>query len=200
MTRGDGRRPLYGLILAGGRSSRLGQDKALLRRDGRSQLENLSLALASVTAKTFVSARPDQRDEPERGRFPQIVDRYTDIGPVAGILSAMDEYPDADWLVVACDLPNVETATLQHLFTHRSATCPFTAFRSSHDGLPEPLCAIYRAQSHSIVREFVDAGVVCPRKMLIRSDTELLDQPDPRALDNVNTPDDLEKSHLKAAS
>ena len=200
MTRTDGQAPLYGLILAGGRSSRLGHDKALLRRDGRSQLENLSRAMASVTAKVFVSARSDQSDEPERSRFPQIVDRYADLGPVAGILSAMEEHPRADWLVVACDLPNVDETTLRYLVAHRSATKPFTAFRSAHDGLPEPLCAIYRAAGQATVRGFVDAGVVCPRKILIRSDAELLEQPDPSALDNVNTPDDLAKSRLKAAS
>ena len=200
MTRTDGPAPLYGLILAGGRSSRLGKDKALLRRDGRSQLENLFRALSPVTAQAFVSARADQRDEPERSRFPQIVDRYTDLGPVAGVLSAMDEHPEADWLVVACDLPNVDDATLRYLVEHRHPTRPFTAFRSTHDGLPEPLCAIYAVSGQAIVREFVAEGIICPRKMLIRSDTELLEQPDPRALDNVNTPDDLEKSRLKAAS
>ncbi|MGH8167264.1 MAG: molybdenum cofactor guanylyltransferase, partial [Woeseiaceae bacterium] len=100
----------------------------------------------------------------------------------------------------ACDLPNVDDATIGFLLENRSATKPFTAFRSSYDELPEPLCAIYRPESRAIIRSFVDSGIVCPRKMLIRSDTELLEQPDPSALDNVNTPDDLVRTGLKAAS
>jgi len=193
-------RPIYGLVLAGGESRRMGRDKALLQRNGQSQLEYVAALLAGAVDKVFVSVRHDQRGEPERDRFSTIADRYDGIGPVAGILSAMDECPDVDWLVVACDLPNIDAATLDYLLNNRSQEQPFTAFRSSHDDLPEPLCAIYRAESHAVIREFVNSGLVCPRKILIRSDTLLLEQPDPRALDNVNTPDDLAGSVLEARS
>lgn len=190
-------RPLYGLVLAGGESRRMGRDKALLRHGGLSQIARMAALLGDVTETVFVSTRADQKAEPERSRFPQIIDRYEGMGPVAGILSAMDEHPDVDWLVVACDLPNVDARTLAVLVERRSGRRPFTAFISSHDGLPEPLCALYRAGSDGIIRGFVDQGIVCPRKMLIRSDTELLEQPDPAALDNVNTPEDLASSILE---
>lgn len=192
--------PVYGLVLAGGESRRMGRDKALLLRDGQSQLEYVAALLEGAVERAFVSVRQEQQEEPERGRFSTIADRYEGIGPVAGILSAMDEYPDADWLVVACDLPNIDAATLEYLLENRSQEQPFTAFRSSYDELPEPLCAVYRGASNTIVREFVESGMVCPRKILIRSDTLLLDQPDPHALDNINTPDDLERSVLGTAT
>lgn len=190
---------LYGLVLAGGESRRMGQDKALLMREGQSQLRYVASLLDAVTEMVFVSARSEQQDDPERSRFPTIVDRYTNIGPVAGILSAMDEHPDADWLVVACDLPNIDLDTLNFLIEHRSEEHPFTAFKSSFDGLPEPLCAVYAAHSGDLIRKFVDDGIVCPRKMLINSDTRLLQQPNPVALNNINTPDDLAESVLEAA-
>lgn len=193
-------RTLYGLVLAGGRSRRMGRDKALLERGGQSQLAYLAGLLADVTERMFVSTRADQCDESERRRFAQIIDRYSDIGPVAGILSALEEFPGVDWLVVACDLPNVDRGTLDYLIGQRSVTQPFTAYRSSNDGLPEPLCAVYRAGSDAIIRGFLKEGVVCPRKMLIRSDTKLLEQPNPAALDNVNTPDDLASSVLDTVS
>ena len=192
--------PTYGLVLAGGESRRMGSDKALLVRDGQSQLAHIAAILDQVTDRVFVSTRGDQQDESERSRFAQIVDRYEDIGPIAGILSALEEHPQADWLVVACDLPNIDEATLQFLIANRSREKPFTAFRSSYDDLPEPLCALYRSGCDSILRQFIDDGIVCPRKMLIRSDTELLIQPDPRSLDNINTPDDLQRSVLEATS
>jgi molybdopterin-guanine dinucleotide biosynthesis protein A len=189
---------LFGLVLAGGQSRRMGHDKALLLREGRSQLRYMTTLLDEVADAVYVSARSDQQNDPERNQFPVIVDRYEDIGPVAGILSAMDEHPAADWLIVACDLPNIDARTLKFLIQHRSQKHPFTAFRSSYDDLPEPLCAIYASGSDSLIREFVDEGIVCPRKMLINSDAELLVQPDPGALDNINTPDDLEASVLEA--
>lgn len=191
---------LYGLILAGGKSRRMGQDKALLKRDGRSQLASLVALLEPMVERVFVSTRPDQSEEPERRQFAQIIDRYSDIGPVAGVLSAMDEYPGVDWLVVACDLPNIDEETIRYLIDNCSAEKPFTAYRSSHDDLPEPLCAIYRHGSEAIIRGFVDAGPTCPRKILIRSDTKLLVQPDPRSLDNVNTPEELQESLLEDVS
>ncbi|MBT8101065.1 MAG: molybdenum cofactor guanylyltransferase [Gammaproteobacteria bacterium] len=190
---------LFGLVLAGGESRRMGQDKALLRHDGQSQLAYLAGMLKSLTDEVFVSTRAEQSEEPERSRWPQIVDRYSGIGPVAGILSAMESHPQSDWLVVACDLPNIDPVTLRHLIDNSSETQPFSAYRSSHDDLPEPLCAIYRAGSDAILRQFIDDGVVCPRKILIRSDTCLLEQLRPESLDNINTPDDLSSSVLEAS-
>ena len=192
-------RKLYGLVLAGGQSRRMGRDKALLHRDGRTQLHLAVELLQGVTEQQFVSTRAQQQDDAERQRFAQIVDRYDDIGPIAGILSALETHPEVDWLVLACDLPNLDRQTLDHLIAHAAVEKPFTAFRSSHDGLPEPLCAIFRAHSAAIIRAFVEGGLVCPRKILIRSDTMLLQQPNPAALDNVNTPDDLASSILHAA-
>lgn len=192
--------PLFGLVLAGGESRRMGRDKAQLARNGKSQLEYIFGLVDGLTDRTFVSARRSHRNDPLRARFPQIVDRYDDIGPIAGILTALEEYPEADWLVVACDLPNIDTVTLSFLLENRSVTQPFTAFSSSYDGLPEPLCAIYSGASAELIRQFVADDIVCPRKMLIRSDTLLLEQPDPHALDNVNTPEDLAASVLEAAS
>ncbi len=187
---------LYGLVLAGGRSRRMGQDKALLDRGGRSQLEYAFELLDAVTARCFVSTRSDQSGDETRSRFPRIADRYHDLGPAAGILSAMEEHPDVDWLIIACDLPNLDAETLEFLIANAPADKPFTAYRSSYDDLPEPLCAIYRREGAAIVRGFVDDGIKCPRKMLIRSDTALLAQPDPASLDNINTPEDLAASSL----
>jgi len=192
--------PVFGLVLSGGKSKRMGRDKALLERDGQSQLAFMVSLLEPLVRRVFVSTRAAQKDESERRRFDQIIDRYDDMGPLAGILSAMDAYPDVDWLVVACDLPNIETETIRHLLANRSEAHPFTAYVSSHDGLPEPLCAIYRCGSSEVVRNFADDGIHCPRKILIRSDTSLIAQLDPGSLDNINTPGDLADSVLEATS
>ena len=175
----------------------MGRDKALLERNGESLLSYAARLLEQFTDRVYISVRREQRDEPQRSRFDQIVDRYQDLGPAAGILSAMDSHPQADWLVVACDLPNLDAETFATLLQHRHADHPFVAYRSSHDSLPEPLCALYLEGSEAIVRRFIDDGLKCPRKMLLRSDTLLLAQPNPSALDNVNTPEELSDSILE---
>lgn len=192
--------PIWGLVLAGGRSRRMGSDKALLLNDGETQLARAVRLLEGHTEKVFVSNRASQSDDSERSKYLQIVDRYDDMGPVAGILSAMDQEGAVNWLVLACDLPNIDDQTISYLLQHSSGRHPFTAYRSSFDGLPEPLCALYRRDAAQLIRQFVDAGTICPRKIMINSDTELLDQPNPSALDNVNTPDDLKTSRLRAAT
>ncbi len=188
---------IYGLVLAGGKSRRMGSDKALLRRDGSTQLQRTVSLLQRHVQSVFVSTRPDQADDAERQRFPQIVDRYCDMGPVAGILTALESDTSVAWLVLACDLPNADDETIAYLLQHRDSAKPFSAFRSNYDNLPEPLCAVYEITALPIVRDFVARNVICPRKILLRSDTNLLEQPNPAALDNINTPDDLASAGMR---
>lgn len=182
--------PLYGLVLAGGRSSRMQRDKATLAYHGRTQLEWAMDLITPFVERAFVSVRPDQKSDPARAKFAQIVDTADNLGPIAGIMAAQAAHPDAAWLVLACDLPFLDAATLKHLIWARQEDKPATAYRSSHDGLPEPLCAIYEPASREPIAAYVATGKNCPRKFLIRSEAHLIEEPNPRALDNVNTPEE----------
>ena len=182
---------LYGLVLAGGRSTRMGRDKAALAYgDGPPQLERAMALIAPHVQQAYVSVRADQRADPLRARFAQVTDGHAALGPIAGILAAQARHPEAAWLVLACDLPLLDAATLEHLLRARDPRRAATAYRSSHDGLPEPLCAVWEPHTHQPLTEYVAAGRDCPRKFLINADTLLLDEPNPQALDNVNTPRD----------
>ena len=195
-------RPLWGMVLAGGRSRRMGADKAALTKDGKTQLERTHDLLSAQLERVYVSAREDQADDRHRSRYPLIVDGDFGAakGPIVGILSAMSEYPQVDWLVVACDLPNLDSDTIRNLIDSHNRSDAFTAYRSSYDGLPEPLCAIYSRESVKVIRAFVADDVLCPRKMMIRAEARLLPQLQPASLDNVNTPDDLVGSGASIAT
>ena len=179
--------PMYGLVLAGGRSTRMQRDKATLSYRGRTQLDWAMELVRPFVTRAFVSVRPDQVADPVRAHYSQIVDTRENLGPIAGILAAQAAHPDVAWLVLACDLPFLDSATLEHLLWARQPQRLATAYRSSHDGLPEPLCAIYEPASRAAVATYVASGKQCPRKFLIQSDAHLLEEPNPRALDNVNT-------------
>ena len=71
---------LFGLVLAGGASTRMKRDKAALAYHGKPQVQWAYDLLSEFCAATFVSVRPDQRDEPTRATLPQIVDRLTPQG------------------------------------------------------------------------------------------------------------------------
>ena len=152
---------------------------------GKPQIEYAYDLIGKYCAKIFLSKRPDQKTYKEISAIDddQI---FSNIGPLGGILSAMKAYPKNSWLVMACDLPFVTDETLEFLIKNRNPQKLATAFKSTHDGLPEPLCAIWEAHGYPNILEFLKKDIHCPRKVLIKSDTPLLEQTNPQWLDNVN--------------
>ncbi len=189
---------LYGLILAGGFSKRMGQDKALMDYHGKPQIEYVYDLLGKHCVKIFLSKRPDQKTYKEISVVND-TQAFTNIGPLGGILSAMKTYPENSWLVMGCDLPFVMDETLEFLIKNRKPQRLATAFKSTHDGLPEPLCAIWEAHGYPKILGFLKKDIHCPRKVLINSDTQLLEQVNPQWLDNVNDLKEFEQAlrHLK---
>jgi len=189
---------VYGLILAGGSSSRMQRDKAALEYRGQAQLDRVFDLVALHVPRVFVSVREDQTRDPTRARRPLIVDSAVLAqdaaaagatgGPSIGIRSALGAFPDVAWLVVACDLPFLSGTALKQLLTQRDPGRLATAFLSTHDGLPEPLCAVWEPAAAPALAEHQRAGRNCPRKFLINHPVKLLEPEDRRALDNINTP------------
>jgi molybdopterin-guanine dinucleotide biosynthesis protein A len=170
----------------------MGQDKALLEFHGKPQIEYIHDLLQKYCDKVFLSKRSDQ------GPFKGLAciddaPEFSDHGPLGGILSAMKKYPKADWLVIACDLPFISDETIKTLFTLRDPQKTATAYISTQDALPEPLCAIWEAHAYGSVLKLFKEGMHCPRKILINSHTRLIDQKDPRWLENINTPQEYEQ-------
>ncbi len=190
--------PLAGLVLAGGRSTRMQRDKAALKFAGESQLSRAVRLVREQASDTFVSVRADQRDEDERRRFPQLVDRLDGIGPAAGILAALESAPERAWLVVAVDLPLLDAATLAELVRRRDPAAVATAYRGAEDGLPEPLCAIWEPRSRAPLAAFLEGGRHCPRKFLLSHGATLIDLAAVDALANVNTPADYAAALARA--
>jgi molybdenum cofactor guanylyltransferase len=178
---------IYGLVLTGGRSRRMQRDKAGLEYAGKSQLARAMELLSPLVARCFVSVRADQVHDPQRAAYDTITDVRPNLGPIGGIHAALHAYPDHAWLILACDLPFLDRATLQHLIAHRASTRIATAYRSSFDAQPEPLCAIFEPRSLQIIEQSLAQEQQCPRALLSRSDVELLELPNARALDNINT-------------
>jgi len=180
--------PLYGLVLAGGASKRMQRDKTSLVYHDRPQLELAFELLQQYCEAVWISVRKDQTGESGRARFPQIVDEPGVSGPLAGISAAQKAFPESAWLVLACDLPYVESGLFALLILHRDTRTAATAFRSAHDGLPEPLCAIWEPASAPLVEAWLAQDRHCPRRLLSAIDTTLLELPQGSALDNINTP------------
>jgi molybdopterin-guanine dinucleotide biosynthesis protein A len=182
--------PVQGLILAGGSSSRMQRDKAALKYRGMTQLDRAFDLLSRHVQRVFVSVRASQALDPTRAVRPLIVDSVAGEGPIVGIRSALAAGPQVAWLVLACDLPFLSDAAIETLLSERDRDALATAYRSAHDKMPEPLCAIWEPAAAAALADYQAGGGQCPRKFLIRHAAHLIDLPDPRALDNVNTPEE----------
>ncbi|UOQ78927.1 NTP transferase domain-containing protein [Hymenobacter sp. 5516J-16] len=187
--------PLRGLVLAGGRSQRMGQDKGKLSyHQGQEQRARAAELLAGFCQDVHVSCRPDQVVELEYAGLRPLPDTFADLGPLSGLLSAFRLDPNAAWLVVACDLPFLSETTLSHLVEHRQPARMATAYQSPENEWPEPLITIWEPSSYGTLLRFLSLGYSCPRKSLINSDIELLPPPAPAELRNVNTPEEAEQA------
>ncbi len=184
---------LKGLVLAGGKSLRMGSDKGLIAWHGKEQRYYVADLLRNFCDEVFISCRTDQANEIDDG-YPTIVDSFTGLGPYGAILSAFREQPDAAWFVVACDLPLLDAGSLQFLVEKRDQSKMATTFESPRDGVPEPLITIWEPKSYPILLSLLSQGYTCPKKALQSNDICMLKPAYPGALMNVNTPEEKEKA------
>ncbi len=185
--------PINGLVLAGGKSIRMGTPKDLLNWHGKEQRYFAADLLAPFCEEVFISCRQDQLEDFDPD-YRALTDTFLNMGPFGGILSALRSQRDKAWLVVACDLPLLDKRSLEFLISSRNHQKAATTYESPFDGLPEPLITIWEPKSYSLLLNFLGTGNTCPRKVLINSDTLILKPHDPDALMNVNTPEEAEKA------
>ncbi len=183
---------LNGLVLAGGKSVRMGYDKGSIAWNGKKQQYYLADLLKNICTQVFISCRLDQQKEIENN-YQTVADTFTGLGPYGAILSGFRENPDVAWLVVACDLPLLDIDTLQYLKDNRNTSSMATAFESLYNNFPEPLITIWEPKSYPVLLSFLSQGYTCPAKVLRNSDTSILKTKIPEALTNVNTQEELER-------
>ena len=183
----DDKSKIYGLVLSGGKSTRMGNDKGLINYHGIPQREYLYHLLNKVCDKTFLSVRNEQRDS-RIASFDCIVDEDNYRGPLNGILSAHNKYPNVAWLVLACDLPLLNTKSIVKLISRRNPTKVATSYATRQSKLPEPLVAIWEPAGLEQAISYMNAAdSSCPRKFLINSDIELVYPERDEVLYNANS-------------
>jgi molybdopterin-guanine dinucleotide biosynthesis protein A len=182
---------LNGLVLMGGKSTRMGKDKGMLDYHGKPQREYVYDLLSGFCEEVYYSGRAEQFAKENTNK---IEDRFVNLGPMGGILSAMMSQPELAWLVVACDLPFIDKNTLGFLIQNRNPAKIATAFLDSQEQFPEPLVAIWEPKSYLTLYQFLSQGYSCPRKVLINSEIHLIKVPDNKALTNANEPKDYENA------
>lgn len=188
---------LYGLVLSGGKSTRMGEDKGLIAYHDLPQREHLYHLLNEVCDETFLSIRKDQKNEIPT-HFNTIVDTDQYRGPYNGLLSAHTAYPEVAWLVLACDLPLMDKNALQDLIAARDSDKIASAFADENNPLPEPLCAIWEPEALKQSLAYLEAGNgTCPRKFLINANVNLVIPKNAEVLLNANSREEYEQALVK---
>ncbi|HEV8484838.1 MAG TPA: molybdenum cofactor guanylyltransferase [Blastocatellia bacterium] len=189
---------VHGFVTAGGRSSRMGKDKAWLEIDGRPMIQRVVEELRRVTPAVTVIANDPEYD---RLGLPVLADLNPDIGPLEAIRVALAASLAPRVLLVACDLPFV-TADLLELLLDRVESYQ-VAVPLSSDGRLEPLCAVYSTEVLEPVTELIRSGERKVSRLFDRVRTRLIPFEDlsqlagaERFFINVNTPEDYARANL----
>jgi molybdopterin-guanine dinucleotide biosynthesis protein A len=144
-----------GFVLAGGNSSRMGRDKALLD-DGRGPMLTRAAAAVQQAAGRVTLIGPPERYA--HLGFPVVADLRPGNGPLGGIETALS-ITESEWnLIVACDMPNLAAPALARLLEFATGTEAGCVMGSSGTGV-EPLYAVYRRDCLPAVRAALDRGV-----------------------------------------
>ena len=182
--------PVKGLVLVGGKSTRMGQDKATLDYFGKPQKEAAKELLENHQLETFYSVQnaSEKKDE--------ISDKFYNPGPFGGICSAFQKDPNSAWFVLATDLPFINDEIIQLLLTQRNPAKVATAVKGKGNDFVEPLITIYEPKAYPLLLQYLAQGYSCPRKMLINSDVEIVEI-DAHFIQNINTPKEFEMAKRK---
>lgn len=136
---------LIGVVLCGGKSSRMGRDKGLILMHGKPWAMICAEKLQELGLRVLVSINDSQKEEYSK-YFPlsaMVMDNWNEAGPIGGILTVHKQFENSDLLVLACDLVDMDVSTLKVL-VNMYATKQYFHYYAFHNGrFWEPLCCIY---------------------------------------------------------
>jgi molybdopterin-guanine dinucleotide biosynthesis protein A len=186
-------RPLTGLILAGGRSVRMGQDKATLTFEGEPLLARVARLLGDVCDEILVASGDGTRLE--AFGLKEVPDAVPDAGPLGGLVAGIEHASNPLVAAVAVDMPFVSAPLVRamaSLWEAEDAIVPVSGRG------PEPLHAVYARQAAVPLRLCLADGTLALRRALDALRVRLVDEVAWRELDpsggfarNLNVPADL---------
>jgi len=176
-----------GAVLVGGKSRRMGRDKALIEIDGTPLVDRLAAVLQAAGCDPVIAVGPTELS----GRLTHLDDLAPGTGPLGGILTALSI--GSPTIVVACDLPHLDVDAITALRAAAAAAVDdgrqVDAVMARSDR-PEPLCALWFEGSHDLLRRRFDEGERAVHRAMVGLDVVFVDLPT-EALLNVNRPEDL---------
>jgi len=186
---------LYGLVVCGGQSSRMGTDKSMLVYYGMPQMYYLYDMLEKLCNKTFLSCNVAQSEEIPND-YNLIIDtpKYTNSGPMAAIFSAFEKYPEANFLVVGCDYPFIKSEHLAYLIDSFSGDALAASYYNEKEKVREPLLAIYRSECYAEILMLFEKGDYSLNHFLKDIDAQKIIPSSPEIIISIDTKEEYEET------
>ncbi len=138
----------YGLVVCGGKSTRMGSDKGLLAYHQIPQRYHVYDMLKKICPEVFISCREAQKETIDKEHKTLVdADAYLNIGPMAALLTAFKHYPKSNFLAIGCDYPSITIEELSRFLLFTEDASGAAAFYNEEYQLYEPMLAWY---SHAV--------------------------------------------------
>jgi len=182
---------LGGIVLSGGKSTRMGRDKGFVLFDGKPLVQYAIDLLGSFTPDIIISANDE---EYQKLGYPVVEDEFTDCGPAAGLHASLKTSSHAWNLVLSCDVPLVTQEALTLLLDQRK----WKGAVPVHSGKLEPLVALYHRNLYKVFEKSIRNGNFQLRSIIKQAEIHLVSFDDlmtqnPYLFDNFNAPGDLKR-------
>ena len=185
---------ISGILLAGGRSSRMGTEKAILSLGGKFLYEYPLKVLEHFCDEILISS--DSAALKEKCHYPFIQDEKPGLGPIMGIYSGMMNISNSIALILSCDNPNISIEFIDCMLLHSNDNSAIT-IGIGPAGLPEPLSGIYNKEIIPLIRSLIEKGQYRLSTLIQKTRTSLI-EPTIYGFDseklymNINTKEDFE--------
>jgi len=193
--------PIAAFILAGGKSTRMGVDKAFVDYEGRTLLARALDLARSVTSDVRIAG-----SQQKFAAFaPVVEDVFRECGPLGGIHAALRASRAELNIMLAVDMPFVSWALLQYLISQARSTPEAAVIVPRSDGRRQPLCAIYRSEFADTAENALRAGQNRIDRLFDEVRTRVIEPEElagagfsPAIFHNLNTPEDLKAEKRRA--
>jgi len=151
--------PLIGIVLCGGQSVRMGVDKAFIIYINKAQYAYVADMLKAFCSPIFISCNSKQQPA-FLHQYKSIIDNATfgNIGPIAGVLTAFEQYPQSAILVIGCDYPYLQKDDIEALCVARDTEFDAVCYQNNETGFDEPLLAIYEKKCALLLLQYFQNG------------------------------------------
>ncbi|HEY6304990.1 MAG TPA: molybdenum cofactor guanylyltransferase [Candidatus Angelobacter sp.] len=190
---------ITGFVLAGGKSTRMGRNKAELSLHGRTLLETALEAAREVTGEVYILGSPDLYG----GWAPAIADVFPGCGPLGGIHAALKRTKTEFNLIIAVDTPFLSGGLLRYV-TERALAARAMVTAPEVNAYPQPLCAVYSRAFLPVAERALRAGEFKIVPLFPQAGTLLIGEAELKQVafsaemfENLNTPEDLERARRR---